>query len=755
MSPIKKNTGIIDSTVNALIKNRLLVIVLISLITVIFGYGISKIVVNNDASKALPDDLPQVMNMRAIREKFNAPYSVIFMVQFENETITEKITLLNGWAEQFEAITINGELGVSSVSHLGKLKVPERGGMIGVRAVSLSPEQSSEKLIGQINENREITRNFISDDFSTAVMLIYTRTEVDRQATLSEVQNVLESIHDEGYKNTYITGATATAWYLNKGIRANFRQLLPVAILICAVILYTIFRRLSFVLAPLVIISIALLWVFGLLGFLHIDFTLLSSVIPVILFPIGLANSIHILKTYNHYRVKDHSFEESFTYAYQELMRAVILTSLTTFFGFASFAFSDLKWTQNFGIFTGLGVMIVLFLSVLLLPLLISPEKGNRKSDQSERLIPVQLFKRLVFETPTTWIFLMVIIIFITLFAPKVSFDNNPIHFFDRDHDVVLSDSIVNDQFGGTRFFDLLIESETPIDDSAHWADIFTISDSIGRYESVGSVISIVPVLRRTSQIVSNQDLSETGITLLFKTFARQMQKVFNSFITEDHCAIKMSLTLSNQNNENYIALSEEIKEYIETAYPHLTVTPGGQALLIDAGLNLLVKTQLVSLSITFIMVALILILLFRDIRLGIYTTIPIVLSSLTVAGVMALFNVTINTVTVIIINTSVGIGIDYAIHFTAGYLRQRQLCSTNREAIIKALKYKGAVIMFNTIAVGVGLLVLLFSNFPPIRELGLFIFVSMGISSAFSLLFLPLLLNTITDTILKTSAHE
>ncbi len=745
----------IDVAVRFIISHRIFVLTTILLITAIFGYGISTINVNNDASKALPSDLPEMVNVATVREKFNAPYSVIFMAKFSDETINEKISLLNGWAEQFDSIRVDGELGVSGVSHLGKLKVPEAGGMVGVKAASLSPDLSSEKLLSRIENNREITNSFISDDHSVAVMLIYTKTEVDRQATLSEIQNILDSIHNSGYEDTYITGATATSWYLNLGIKSNFRVLLPVAILICILILFAIFKRLSFVLVPIVVISIALIWIFGAMGFLGIDFTILTSVIPVILFPIGLANSIHILKTYNHYRISRNSFTNSFIFAYDELMRAIILTSLTTFFGFASFAFSDLKWTQTFGIFTGLGVMVALFLTVILLPLLISREKGSPKSDQSERIIPVSLFKRIVFETPTTWIFLVLIIIFIVQFAPKVGFDNNPIHFFDRDHDVVLSDSVVNDKFGGTRFFDIMIESGRPIDDSTQWADIFAITDSIQNHESVGNIISLVPVIRSTSQIVSNRDLSETGVTLLFRTFASRMKKVFDSFITEDRRAIKLSLTLSNQNDENYISLSQDITRYIESEYPHLTATPAGQALLIDAGLSQLVKTQLTSLSITFVTVALILILLFKNVRLGIYTTIPIVLSSLTVAGIMALFSVSINTVTVIIINTSVGIGIDYAIHFTAGYLRQKELSHSTRDAIIGALKHKGAVILFNTIAVGVGLLVLLFSNFPPIRELGLFIFISMAISSTFSLLFLPLLLNTIKSNTVEVMGAE
>ncbi len=374
----------VETFVLTLIQKKALVLTFVMIVSLFMFWGVSRINVDNDASKSLPDSIVEMKDLAKIREIFNTQYSVIFMAQFEDETIQEKITLLNNWSEQFESVIVDGEKGVHSVAHLGKLKVPVKGGMLGVKAGEISPELSTYVLKTRIEENRDLTGNFISDDNSVAIVLVYTKTEIDRQKTLSGLQEVLRDIQMT-HPNSYITGATATSWYLNRGMRANFRVLLPIAILICSIILFGIFRRISFVIAPLFIISISLIWTFGIMGFVGFDFTLLSSVIPLILFPIGLANSIHVLKSYNHFRVNGSTFEMSFVHSYANLMRAIILTSLTTFFGFASFLFSDLKWTQSFGLFTGFGVVIALFLTVLLLPLLISSHTGNESSDQSSK----------------------------------------------------------------------------------------------------------------------------------------------------------------------------------------------------------------------------------------------------------------------------------------------------------------------------------------------------------------------------------
>ena len=115
------------------------------------------------------------------------------------------------------------------------------------------------------------------------------------------------------------------------------------------------------------------------------------------------------------------------------------------------------------------------------------------------------------------------------------------------------------------------------------------------------------------------------------------------------------------------------------------------------------------------------------------------ILSTATVYALMGLLNVSINMVTVVIVNTCIGIGIDYSIHFTAGYMFIKNNFSNNIDALISNVGNKGAVIMFNTFVVGAGFFVLIFSSFPPVRNFGLFIFISMLVSSSFALIFLPI----------------
>jgi predicted RND superfamily exporter protein len=217
---------------------------------------------------------------------------------------------------------------------------------------------------------------------------------------------------------------------------------------------------------------------------------------------------------------------------------------------------------------------------------------------------------------------------------------------------------------------------------------------------------------------------------------------LLDAWITPDRKAVKITLVCKNIQLYNYTKLAEKLKSDINQTHPDWEITAAGEALLMDSMIDLLIKTQTQSLLITFLLIALSLVILFKSFVIGIFSTLPIVIGACFIAGFMAAFGITINLVTVIVITCCIGIGIDYAIHFTSSFLRFRQNGAENVEALLNALQDKGTVIILNTLAVGVGFLVLCFSKFPPVRALGFLIFLSMTVGSAFSLLFLPVFLN-------------
>lgn len=739
--------------VRSIIKHRILIIITLIISLLFFGYCTTKIYVDNDNMKSVPDDFKEKVDFYKLQETFPTPFYLIFMAEFENGSLIEKRDSLDRWAKRFESITIDSAKGITGTIHIGKLRTPVKGGFFGLKSEYVIPRKkriSEEKIRKRIQNNSEFTKTLISDDESILGIVLKINPDLNRSLIAEHVVDIVEQIDNYATVNTYITGASAGSFFISREMNKDFSILLPLCLIVASILLYLIFKKIFYVIASLIIIAIALIWTFGIMGISGIPFTVVTSVIPIIMFPIGVANSIHVLKTYSRLRWQlGKSFIDSLSETYMELLRPILLTSITTFIGFGSFMFSDISWTRYFGIFTGIGVIVALFLTVILLPIFLyyEPTSKEIKKDSEKNLRISEAFldryRTIIFETPFLKFLLLAIFIICIIGALRTRFESNYISMFSPNSTIRKSDDLIAKHFGGTRFFYILLtHKEKELIEPSLWAEVDSIIQYIVKNESIGDVSSLMPLLKRTSTLLNNKPYSKAGVSLLLKSkglFGKGFKNLVDSWVTPDKRTTKLSIICKNIPGFKYTKLAAEIGKYIQKNHPAWEVQIAGPALLTDSMITLLIKTQISSITIAFISVFFVLMLLFKSPKIGIFTTIPMILSTAFVYALMGVFNVAVDMVTVIIMNTCIGIGIDYSIHFTAGYMFIRKHYDNNIDALIQTVKNKGSVIMFNTFVVGAGFFVLVFSSFPPIRNLGLFIFISMLVSSTFALIFLPI----------------
>jgi hypothetical protein len=157
-----------------------------------------------------------------------------------------------------------------------------------------------------------------------------------------------------------------------------------------------------------------------------------------------------------------------------------------------------------------------------------------------------------------------------------------------------------------------------------------------------------------------------------------------------------------------------------------------GYKSLVFAGLIL--DGQILSLMLSFLIVFVLLALMFRKISAGLIGTLPILLTAIVGFGVMGAFGIALSTTTALISSIAVGVGIDYAVHFLERY-RKLAATANNRELAGRdTISHSGRAILFNALVVVAGFLVLLFSVFPPNRQLGGLVSLNMLTSFVFTI---------------------
>ncbi len=159
---------------------------------------------------------------------------------------------------------------------------------------------------------------------------------------------------------------------------------------------------------------------------------------------------------------------------------------------------------------------------------------------------------------------------------------------------------------------------------------------------------------------------------------------------------------------------------------------------------DLVVRSQLISLSLSLLIVWIILIVLFRSIKLGTIGMIPVFFALAGIFTFMVLLGFNLDIVTSLLASLAVGIGVDYAIHFMSAY--RRTTVGDKEQRLEKVYSTTGKAILYNASSVALGFLGLFFSRFIPIRQMGILFAVSMAFAALSSLIILPIVLDLMRD---------
>ena len=184
---------------------------------------------------------------------------------------------------------------------------------------------------------------------------------------------------------------------------------------------------------------------------------------------------------------------------------------------------------------------------------------------------------------------------------------------------------------------------------------------------------------------------------------------------------------------------------------PKQTTATGGETLhaLINSELGRS-QTVTIPLTIAAAMVILLLYFGFRERRpiLGVISMLPITLVVSWLLAAMWIFGISFNLATALVVALTIGIGVDYTIHFTHRFIEAEQETQDVATALRLAMTTTGGALVASALTTALGLLALLFSPLRPIQELG-------GLTSATILLTLISTFTVLPPLLVLWSQHH
>ncbi|MCB0742802.1 MAG: MMPL family transporter [Ignavibacteriae bacterium] len=736
----------------------LLVILIIS--AVFFSKMIENSRMETDLDEYMPQDHPAFVYSDQAEEWFNIKDGMIVAVENKNNMYNEEtLNKIKELTKTFQHLPQIEKADVTSLYHADNIVGTEDG--MDVKAFYKKTPSSAEdlnELREKVKTNEMVFGRLVSEDETVSVIIAAINDNVFSQEFYEEILTIAKQAETENVK-IYVAGRPIVEGTMALLGPADMKKMVPIVLLVIIAVLYLTLRNVQSTILTLLVVLFSTVWAFGLMALLNIPIYAVSTMIPVMLIAIGVADGIHLFSHLQLYINKnpEATKKEAVSNMLAKMWKPVVMTSVTTAVGFISLLTSQVYPIKYFGLFTAFGVLAAMVFSLILIPAgimifklpkaKITEEKTNDHHFAYNTAVKILKYKSVT-------IFATIIIVVVSIVGiGKVWINSSFLDKFERDSEIVLTDAFINEHFGGTSTVNLILDSKEK-DAFKNPAVLRLVNkmqnDVVDSLHLVGNSFSLTDYINRMNKVMHADDEKFNNIPndqnliaqyLLLYEMSGDPENLWK-VVDYNYNKLNVNFQLKSDNSKTINAAIEEIEKFqddfkklgIEMKY----AGSGYKGLVFT---DLILEGQIISLVLSLIIVILLLGMMFKNIWIGVIGSVPIIITAIIGFGVMGWADIALNTTTALLSSIAIGIGIDYAVHF----IEQYKINSQSGDKLLTAQKtmaHSGRAILFNAVVVIAGFMVLLFSVFPPNRELGALVSLNMFISFIGTITIMLILLN-------------
>lgn len=601
----------------------------------------------------------------------------------------------------------------------------------------------------------------ISEDAKTS--LIFARLTPTLEGSpnyeliVDEARKLQEDFKDTGVE-IYLSGEATMNNTFREISNLDAKKILPLLFLAIVLFLFLIFRSWTAVVLPLAIIVMTVTSSLGLGFWLGFKFNSILGILPAILVAVSIADSVHVMLTYFQFRAQGQSLKEATFSSLEKNMIPVFLTSVTTMIGFFSLTTTDLVPIQTLGFLAGVGCLMAWFFTVFFLcPFLMVVEIKVPKhfytlfADLNHGHPIAHGFTRFIHKASSPiLIFFTILSVVCLAISSTNTINSNPLSYFSDEVPLKTANQFIQDNFGGSAGPEMMIDAGKAdgIKDPAFLQKVDSYKQWLSEFDFVDKSIDIVDIVKDMNQALNGGDPAfysipqtqeEVAELLFLYTLSLPQGMDLNNRMSLDFSQMRMSVLWRVQTSSEWGEMVKIMEKKGEELGLNIVVT--GKTNLFQSMMGYVVATFFKSIITASILVALLMMLLFRSIKIGLISLIPNIIPLLIGGAVMKLLGMNLNIGTTLVASVCLGIAVDDTIHFLSNFYRYQQLGSTADQAVQKIFTYTGSALMVTTgiLVAGFGLFVL--GDFTPNVNFGILCAVVLSSALVVDMLFLPALL--------------
>ncbi|MEZ6068993.1 MAG: MMPL family transporter [Pirellulales bacterium] len=528
--------------------------------------------------------------------------------------------------------------------------------------------------------------------------------------------------------------------------------LLSLTLLLC-------FRRLRWVVVPLVVVNVTLVWTRALLVATGLKLSMVSSMLWAIVTVIGVAMVVHVIVRFRDALADGLAPIEALTSAARRLALPIALSCATDALAFGALLKARVGPVQDFGKMMAAGSLLAMLSVATVAPTLMllgyraEAVDATRADDRLRRLVSRLLG---VVERRPGWIVAASLALLALALAgyPQLQVESDFTRNFRADSEIATSYAFVEERLGGAGVWEVILPAPAQLD----WEYLGRVRALEVRLRDEVVVTNAAGVVQPgLTKVLSAVDVFDAILgplagrlpaAMVMQQTERMMPGIATLFRGQEPGAegetyLRILLRArERQSAEQKAGLIADVERICREEFPPAEVT--GFFVLLASLIDSMLQDQWVTFAIAVVLIGGMMWLGLGRVRLAVVALIPNALPIIVVMGTIAWFGVPINMGAAMVAAVSMGLSIDSTTHLMVEYRRGRDAGLSAAQAIAAANLAVGPAILLSTLALVVGFSAMCLSQFVPTIYFGVLVSLSMIGGMIANLVLLPVLLTAI-----------
>ncbi|OGQ93940.1 MAG: hypothetical protein A2284_13480 [Deltaproteobacteria bacterium RIFOXYA12_FULL_61_11] len=760
-----------------LLRRRTYVLLLITVLTVFFGWKTLHLRVDSPIIDLFPSDHPFVETFIGYKDIFGGASTVMIQVEVDEGDIFRKEVL-----QAIQRITRALELlpGINNYQVLSiaqrkvkRLDVDEHRGFLATPIMWPEIPESEAELAAvreQLVSSPRYYGTLVSEDLRAALILAgFFEDRLDVPLVYAELEKIVTAETNEHLHLSMIGRPVMLGWILQQYPQVQRLFLYTLLAIVLVLVLY--FRDLRGVLVPLCTAAVSALWGLGFLALLDCNFDPLVIVVPFIISARALSHSVQLVERYLEEFRKHGDRDRAAVATFKGLFTPGLVSILTDAIGVALVLLTPIPLLQKLALLGSFWVLSILVSDLILNPLLLSilppPSRAVSKNTIFDRLHGAiagvsRGRSRYVVLTVTS-----VLLIGGYYFASNLEVGDvhpgTPLLWPDSPYN--RATAAIAERFGKTELLSVVVEGETreAIKDPRVLLTMEAFQRHMERLPEVTGTSSLADLLPGIIATLHGgfpkwelvpDDPAESGFYLEM-IYSSSEPGDLGRFVTIDSQNANITLYLRDHRGETLRKVIAAAQDFIGThtlEKARFRLAGGFGGLL--AAVNEVItwhqaKITVLAFSIVFLFCG----LAYRSIVAGLLFMVPLILSNYLTYALMGARGIGLDINALPVVALGVGLGVDYGLYIVDRIKEEYQRCADLDLAVSVALRTAGKAVTFTAATMVAGVA---FWNFSFLRfqaEMGFLLVFWMVVSMLGALFLLPALITLFRPSFITRSA--